>query len=69
MSHQICAWCKQKIYTTADIQSAGKNGLCLGCLLSFIGGERPERRRVQRRRFDVTPTTERRFLPDRRRSS
>ena len=68
MAPEICAWCKQKIYTTADIQSAGKNGLCLGCLLSFLGGERPERRRVQRRRYNAAPDMERRSQSDRRSS-
>lgn len=66
MSAEICSWCKHKIHTKADMESAGKDGLCLTCLLSFLGGERPERRRLQRRRFDVTPVEDRRTLNDRR---
>jgi hypothetical protein len=66
MSAELCSWCRQKILTKADLESAGKDGLCLTCLLSFLGGERPERRRAQRRRLDITPREDRRFLRDRR---
>ena len=66
MSSEACSWCKQQILTSSDSENVGNSGLCLTCLMSFLSGEQPDRRRAQRRQFDITPREERRILPDRR---
>lgn len=60
-----CVWCRQKL--DADSLGHGPGGeLCFNCLLTFVAGQRPERRRWERRRYHNRPPAERRLSPDRR---
>jgi hypothetical protein len=62
-----CSWCQRKIQVTPQAKRLGDSDLCLDCLLTFIGGSRPERRRTERRRYASNPPVERRGQSDRRR--
>jgi hypothetical protein len=62
-----CSWCKNEILTKPEDRNASEKDLCLDCLLTFIAGDRPDRRRGERRRYTSNPEVERRSRTDRRR--
>lgn len=61
-----CVWCRQKLDSGSLGRGPGGDALCFNCLLTFVAGQRPERRRWERRRYNSRPAAERRFSADRR---
>ena len=60
-----CSWCNKEILNKPE--NSTEQELCLDCLLTFISGDRPDRRRLERRRYRAMPPEERRHQSDRRR--
>jgi hypothetical protein len=64
----FCSFCKKEILVKQEHPNGGDSDLCLDCVLTFISGDRPDRRRTERRRYTANPELERRGQSDRRRN-